>query len=151
MKKVFVVLVVLFVLGSGAVFAQVSDTAQLVLSGVIGPYVNITITPAPAAGNLNLNVAQTNLLVGTAVEVSNVPYNVSASSVNGFEFTNGPESHPYELFYAGQAVSQGADIFGASQSATVGQNREIRVTYAAALGIPSGTYTDEVTFTIEQQ
>lgn len=37
MKKVLVLLAVLLVLGSGAVFAQVSDTAQLVLSGIVGP------------------------------------------------------------------------------------------------------------------
>lgn len=153
MKKVLIVLVVLSVMGGGVAFGQVSDTAQLVLTGTVGDFVSIDITALAAASNLNLNTAQTNLDVATATEVSNVIYNVSASTVNNFQFTNGAsEFHPYSLTYGGQAVPTNGDpIFGANQGATAGQSRTVAVTYSAASGITGGTYTDTITFTIESQ
>ena len=153
MKKVFVILVVLFVLGSGAVFAQVSDTAQLVLSGFVGDFVSITVTPTAAASNINLNLAQNNLVVGNAVEVANVLYDVSASSLNGFVFANGlGDTHGYDLSYGGETVaagSGGTQSLFTGQTPTAGQNRSITITFPVATGIASGSYSDEITFTIE--
>lgn len=149
MKKVFVVLVVLFVVGSGAVFAQASGTADLVLSGVVGANVSISIE-----GNNNealmLQSAQTNVLVGTATEIANVPYSVGVSSANDtFALTHsGGETIGYTLTYGGlTANATGGNIFTA-QSATSGRERDIRISYAPEPSLPEGVYSDLITLTI---
>lgn len=153
MKKVMMVWMMVLVIGSGVLIAQTqSDSASLILSGVVGANVSITIEGTGNEG-LNLQLPQSNVLVGTATEVANVPYNVSAFTTNGFALTFDSENAiSYTVSYDGQTVSQNGDnIFGSPQSTTSGRNRSIRISYTDVSGRTEGMYSDEITFTISAE
>lgn len=149
MKKVLIILSVLMFLVSMGAFAQtITDSASLNLSGTVGDFVSITVTPEPAATSLALSSGQASQLqVATVTVSSNVGYDVTANSTNGFNFTNGTENVAYTLYFDGAVVSSnGATV--ASGSSANGVSAPVAVTYNAATSVPSGTYADTVTFTI---
>ena len=150
MSKARILFSLLLVGVSLGVSAQLSDSATLLLTGTVGQFVSIDVTPAPAASALTLSVAQsTPLDVGTVTESSNTAYAVTAGSANGFSFANaGADSVPYTLWYDGAAVTaNGATVSSGSSASNV--VRSVAVTYAAAgTGVATGVYSDTVTFTI---
>ncbi len=148
MKKMFLILtVLLFGVAMGA-FAQITDSATLNLSGTVGDFVSINVTPEPAATNLALSSGQSSQLqVATVTISSNVGYDVDVNSTNTFNFTDGTEDVPYNLYYDGTVVSSNGDVVESGSSAN-GATRPVAVTYNAATGVDPGTYSDTVTFTI---
>lgn len=148
MKKRIIALAGAILLSAGAVSAQTTDSATLLLSGVVGPYVSIQVTPTANATNLLLNIPQTSpVTVAEVVEVSNESYTVSVSSVNGFSFSNGDHPHDYTLYYGGTAFPDGGQVSSGAFANHV--TRTVGVTYDSATTLQPGTYTDTVTFTIE--
>ena len=150
MRKVRILFALLLVGVSLGVSAQLTDSAALLLTGTVGQFVAIDVTPAPAASALTLSVAQsTPLEVGTVTESSNTAYTVTAGSANGFNFANaGVDQVPYTLWYDGATVAaNGATVSSGTSASNVA--RSVAVTYAAAgVAIATGTYSDTVTFTI---
>jgi spore coat protein U-like protein len=148
MKKLLVVTTVLLVAVSMGAFAQITDSASLNLSGTVGDFVSISVTPEPAATSLALSSGQASQLqVATVTISSNVAYDVTVNSTNTFNFNNGSESLSYELYYDGtQVASNGATV--ESGSTANGATRPVAVTYNAATTQSTGTYSDTVTFTI---
>lgn len=149
MKKRTLLMLLVLVVVSGFAVAQTSDSATLFLSGVVGDFVDIAVNPAPAATNLALNVAQSApLQVATVVETSNTSYEVTATSANTFNFSDGTTNLPYTLYYDGSAVASSGDVVSSGASAN-NVSRTVEVTYPAAPGgTTSGTYSDTVTFQI---
>jgi len=146
-KRTLIALIVLVVVG-GAVSAQTTDSASLFLSGIVGDYVEINVTPTAAATNLLLNIAQPSPVeVATVTETSNTPYTVTATSVNGFTLSDGTNTHPYTMYYAGTAISTSGDQVSSGTSAN-NVSRSVGVTYNSASALQAGTYTDTVTFEI---
>ncbi|MFP4151270.1 MAG: hypothetical protein ACLFR8_00470 [Alkalispirochaeta sp.] len=146
-KRTLIALIVLVVIG-GAVAAQTTDSASLFLSGIVGDYVEISVAPTAAATNLLLNIAQASPVeVATVTETSNSAYTVTATSVNGFELSDGTNAHPYTMYYAGTAITASGDEVSSGASAN-NVNRSVGVTYNSAGTLPAGTYTDTVTFEI---
>jgi len=130
-------------------FAQVTDTATLNLSGTVGDFVSITVNPDPAATSLALSSGQaTQLQVGTVTVSANVAYDVTVASANNFDFTDGTNTLAYSFYYDGALVaSSGANV--ESGTTANGATRPVAVTYAAAgPSLPTGTYSDTLTFTI---
>src|SRR6056297_1840581 len=110
MKKRIVLVAVALLLVAAFVPAQTTDSASLFLSGVVGDYVEISVTPTAAATNLLLNIAQVSPLeVATVVETSNSAYTVTATSVNLFELSDGTNTHPYTMYYDGTAIGASGD------------------------------------------
>ncbi|SIQ38691.1 hypothetical protein SAMN05920897_10817 [Alkalispirochaeta americana] len=148
MKKRLIALAGAILLTAGALSAQTTDSASLFLSGVVGPYVNIEVTPTANATNLLLNIAQGSpVTVAEVVEVSNESYTVSVSSVNNFAFSNGDHTHDYILYYGGTAFPEGGQVSTGGFANHV--TRTVGITYDSAGTLQAGTYTDTVTFTIE--
>lgn len=148
MKKRMILVAVALLLVAAFVPAQTTDSASLFLSGVVGDYVEINVTPTAAATNLLLNIAQVSPLeVATVVETSNSGYTVTATSVNSFEFSDGTNTHPYTMYYDGTAIAASGDTVTTGASAN-NVSRTVEVTYASAATLPQGTYTDTVTFEI---
>jgi spore coat protein U-like protein len=149
MKKTLLILVALATIISMGAFAQVTDSASLFLSGTVGDFVSITVTPEPAATGLTLSVAQTTpLLVATVTESSNTGYNVVATSANSFNFSDGSASLPYQMYYDGALIAASGDTVTTGSSAS-SVARPITVTFPAAPGgATPGSYSDTVTFTI---
>lgn len=147
-RLLFLSSLILFVLGM-AFAQQTTDSASLNLSGTVGDFVSVSVTPEPAASGLSLSMNQPSLLqVGTVVETSNVPYEVTATSTNSFEFSNGTETVPYTFYYDGSAVASSGDTVS-SGSQAAGISRPVSVTYSAAdINNPTGAYSDTVTFSI---
>lgn len=150
MKKVLTIFVVLMVVGTVGLFAQtLTDSATLFLSGTVGDFVQIDVTPEPAATSLALSAGQASpLQVATVTETSNTAYEVTASSANSFSFSDGTNTLSYTLYYDGATVpTNGATV---SSGATAnGVTRPVSVTFpAAGTGAATGTYSDTVTFTI---
>ena len=148
MKKVLMILIVLLAVVSMGAFAQITDTATLFLSGTVGNYVSITVTPNASAPSLALAAGQSSpLQVATVTETSNTSYTVTASSANSFNFTDGTDNLPYTLYYDGSPVASGTPV--ASGSSASGVSRPVSVTFPAApTSATTGTYSDTVTFTI---
>ncbi|MFW5695175.1 MAG: hypothetical protein ACOCYB_08395 [Alkalispirochaeta sp.] len=151
MKKLLVILTVLLVAVTMGAFAQTSDSATLNLSGTVGDFVSISVNPEPAATSLALSSGQASQLQVATVSVSaNVAYDVTVNSTNSFNFTDGAEDVPYELYYDGSQVSSNGELVESGSSAN-GSTKPVAVTYNAATGIDPGTYADTVTFTIDAQ
>jgi hypothetical protein len=151
MKKTLLILVALATIFSMGAFAQVTDSASLFLSGTVGDFVSITVTPEPAATALTLSIAQTTpLLVATVTESSNTPYTVVADSANSFNFSDGSTSLPYQMYYDGTLIAASGDtVTPLTSGGAAAAVRPITVTYpAAGSGTTSGIYSDNVTFTI---
>lgn len=149
MKRLLILSSLLLLILGGAFAQQTTDSASLNLSGTVGDFVSVSVTPTPAASGLSLSMNQPSLLqVGTVVETSNVNYQVTATSTNGFEFSNGNDTVPYTFYYDGAAVASSGDTVS-SGSQAAGISRPVSVTYSAAVaGNPTGTYSDTITFTI---
>jgi hypothetical protein len=148
MKKRMILVAVVLLVVAEFVPAQKTDSASLFLSGVVGDYVEINVTPTAAATNLLLNIAQVSPLeVATVVETSNTGYTVTATSVNSFEFSDGTNTHPYTMYYDGTPIAASGDDVTTGASAN-NVSRTVEVTYASAAGLDAGTYTDTVTFEI---
>ena len=139
--------VLLFVVAMGA-FAQITDSASLNLSGTVGDFVSINVTPEPAATSLALSSGQAaQLQVATVTISSNVSYDVDVNSANTFNCNRGSEDVPYSRYYDGTVISSNGDVVESGSSAN-GATRPVAVTYNAATTQSSGTYSDTVTFTI---
>ncbi|MFW5827989.1 MAG: spore coat protein U domain-containing protein [Alkalispirochaeta sp.] len=150
MKKLVVILTILLVAVSMGAFAQ-TDSATLNLSGTVGDFVSIAVSPEPAATSLALSSGQASQLqVATVTLSANVGYDVSVNSTNAFNFTDGAEDVPYELYYDGTQVTSNGDNVESGSSAN-GATRPVAVTYNAAPSVDPGTYSDTVTFTIDAQ
>ena len=150
MKKFLPILVVFMIFGSVGLFAQsLSDSASLFLSGTVGEFVSVDVTPEPAATGLALTAGQASpLLVATVTETSNTAYEVTASSANAFNFSDGTNDLSYTLYYDGAAVTSSGDTVSSGASAS-GVSRPVTVTFpAAGSGADTGVYSDTVTFTI---
>lgn len=147
MKKYLLILALVSVVAFGA-FAQ--TTATLNLTGTVGTIMSIDLVAEPVAGNLVLSVDQlTPLQVATITETSNVAYDVSVNSTNGYTFANGSDSMPYSLYYGGSVVS-GNGVVNSGTFAN-GVVKTVSITYNAASGLDPGTYSDTLTFTISAQ
>lgn len=149
MKKLVIILTVLLVAVSMGAFAQITDTATLNLSGTVGDFVSITVSPDPAASSLALSGGQgPQLQVGTVTVSANVAYDITVASTNNFDFSDGTNTLAYSFYYDGTLVgSSGASV--ETGTTANGVTRPVAVTYAApGPSLPTGTYTDTLTFTI---
>lgn len=150
MKKLFASLFLLLSLN-----AYSATTGTLLLKGVVGQVLSITVTPETVASNLPLSVTQTDTKVATINEKSNssTGYKVRITSDNlgNLKRASGTELFPYTMKYNGSSVNLSTgQNFVNSTTSTVNVNRDVTISYT---GVPEsnmveGTYTDLVTFEI---
>lgn len=147
MKKILIG--VLFGLVSLLAFGQTNDSASLTLTGIVGEFVSLSITPEPTASNLALGSAQVSpLTVATVIETSNTAYTVTVNSSNNFKFKNGGgDEHSYTLYYDGVAVTSNGETITNNGAPANNENKTVAITYSVFNGAP-GTYADTLTFTI---
>lgn len=140
-----------------ATSAFAATTGTLLLQGVVGQKVAITVTEEATAATLDLETSQTDLKVATVNEISNskTGYSVTITSANlgNLKRTDGAEVFAYSLKYGGAAVGLGTvagTTFSTQTGAAVNINKDVEISYTgvAAELMVSGTYADTVTFEI---
>lgn len=141
-----------FLLSIGSLKA--ATTGTLALTGIIPKKVEITVSPTPAASNLNLELTQSNLSVATLTGKSNVNagYKITVISsnlgklvhtVNNTQFVNYtlkldttslPLTSPSFVNYTGKGT----------------YSKDVNISYTGVDGFnfDDGNYTDTLTFTI---
>ena len=161
---------VLFLFGAAVAAAQTpqtSDSGTLTLEGTVPKIVTINVSPKSVASNLDLSTDQTDLLVATVTETSNVRagYSVTVQSANAasqsttdpfFASTSGGNSDTlsYTLKYDGDTVSftggSAATVTDASDKTAVGgSTHEVRISYTGTTkNLYADSYQDTLTFTI---
>jgi len=165
MSKKLLLVGVLFSLLAVAGFAQVTDSASITLQGVVAPVVTVTVTPESGYNTLNLGTDQTDLLVATVNEFSNVAagYTVTLTSVYaganatadaGFSSLSTGDTLAYSVEYDGAAVafsggSATVTPAGTKSATAAGVDKAVTISYSgAAVVLGDGTYTDTLEFTI---
>lgn len=136
-----------------------ATTGGVTLTGTVGPALDIEVTPTGSYNTLNLASTQTDVLVATVRERSNVAYDVSVASTNyascGGAYScliSGADVVPLTLKINGTTISFTAasvvykNDAAASLSWTTAEN--VTVSYTIATQLPAGTYQETYTFTI---
>lgn len=152
--KKIVVLFVVMIMASGAVFA-----ADLVLSGTIDQNVSFSVTPVSGTADAlelfaSSATAVTDLKVADAVTISNAAngYKIESFSTYGGKLTS---SNSDEVTYTAKlgthtiALDTSAALIYSSTAITpsAGLAEDIVISYTKD-NYPAGTYTDTITFTI---
>lgn len=139
--------------------AFASDTATLILSGIVPAVANLTVTPNGTA-NTTLDIVNgtNNLLVATAQESCNTPtgYKINIKSQTGGLLVNATNANlktTYTLSYGGQQLTltqnyQQAKNVTVLNSPAVNVSSNINVSVAAYAAALAGTYSDTVTLQI---
>jgi hypothetical protein len=133
--------------------AFASTTATLLLKGSIAPVLEVSVAPETLASNLPLDIAQTNTKIGTVTERSNsrTGYKVTITSQNAGKMKlDNDNSLSYQLTYDGQAVTlTQPQTFAFPFTSSAPVTRDVKINYQAApSSLPTGDYTDTLTFTI---
>lgn len=164
MKRIALITAVLIL--AAALSAQ--ESGSLTLQGSVLGVLEITITPEPDIGLLNLNIDVTDKLIGTAIERSNKKdgYTVTLSSTNAaaasessaFFKSADPENTDtleYTVEYNGFPVTFSAGIAVVSdvseKTPGAGVEKAVTISYAGGSGplLYEDSYSDTLTFTIE--
>lgn len=135
------------------VLAATSGT--LLLQGTIPDDLSLVVVPETNVhDNLDLTQDQTDLKVATVEEYSNSPtgFEILIQSQNSGELVNGTNSLPYTLKYDGVGVTlTSGNQVQAKSSATSSihdYDSDVTISYTSQ-SLPSGTYEDTLTFTIQ--
>ena len=135
------------------VFAATSGT--LLLTGFIPKQVSIVVTPLAAASNLNLEVSQTSLNVGSLTGSSNsgAGYRISVASTNlgKLVHTSTPTSFvPYTLKIDTSTYNLGTGSFIDFTGIGNFTAKQISISYTGVDGnlFKDGSYTDSIVFSI---
>lgn len=154
MKKMMLTISTALVTSTSAFSAT---TGSLLLQGIVGQRVSITVQAEALASALNLESSQTDLKVATVTEASNskTGYKVTITSANlgKLKRTGGAEVFSYTLKYGGSAVglsSTAGTVFTSATPAAVSVNKDVQISYTGtpAESMVEGTYADTVTFNI---
>lgn len=136
-----------------------SDTAELVISGVVAPVCNIEVAPTVAATALNISGGESATSIASVTEQSNSPagYTVSVSSLNNGNLkhaTVAGEQFAYQLSYDGAAnfapttapavVKTSGPLPGFTTDVS-----DVKITFAAQPTAMVGTYSDTLSFTLQ--
>lgn len=152
MKKTLFVLT-LATLSATQAFA--GTQAILSLKGVVAPILDISVAAEPAALQLELANAKTNLKVATVTEKTNyhTGYKIRAKSTHGGKLVNvndSTSSVPYTLTYGNIPVTLTTSPNQIFTTNTKGTNtKDILLTYGQVSNLSAGSHEDEVQFTIE--
>jgi hypothetical protein len=152
MKKTFIALALVTLSGSQA---YAGTQALLTLKGVVAPILDISIAAEPAALQLELANAKTNLKVATVTEKTNyhTGYKIKAKSTYGGKLVNvndSTSSVPYTLSYGNTPVTLTTSPNQIFTTSTKGTNsKDILITYGQVANLSAGSHEDEVQFTIE--
>ncbi len=154
MKKLNLIATVLttFTLASSALAAT---SATLQLRGVVPARLSIELIDDTAAGTLDLETTQTDLLVAQTREKSNskTGYKVNISSTNNGELVSDEDSSStiaYTLKYDGSAVDLSGEDFSYAYPTPGNNDRDVQISYTGVAfeDLVEGTYGDDVTFVI---
>lgn len=156
---------ILMVCSPAAADDSLSSSASLTISATVGSVLSLTITPTEAANSLELysansNTTVENLLVATAVRISNnrkghiISYcseygglkNSTADEIIEYTFTYGTNNQKHS---SSKTTKTKVKKYNNPTSGS-GASDEIRITYDKG-PYPTGTYTDTITFTIEEK
>jgi len=152
-------LVAVALIATGA-SARAATTGTLVLSGTIGQVCSIAVAPQGIASALDLNIAQTALVVASITETSNdnAGYKVNLNTANGtstgiFKGTAGnTDTLAYTVLYNGVTetfVGGNVQVTNVTtRTPTGGVVKPVALTYGAGAGLNSDTYTDTLTVTL---
>lgn len=160
-KRVLIIASILILVSFSAFSAT---NGSLTLTGTVNGILDIQVSAATIASNLDLTASQNDLVVATVVEKSNKAdgYTVelesanataAASSVAALEGTGtNTDSLDYSLSYDGNTVNlvNGSAVVTDSNTATgaAGVSKTLAITYAGDAGLTEGSYTDTLTLTI---
>ena len=166
-SNILILVLALFLFGATAAVAQNSDSGTLTLEGTVPEILTINVSAESVASNLDLSTDQTDLLVATVTETSNVRagYSVTVESANAasqsstdpfFASTSAGNSDTlsYTLKYDGSTVSfsggSAATVTNASdKTAAGGSTNEVRISYTGTTqNLYADSYQDTLTFTI---
>jgi hypothetical protein len=155
-RKISLILITLGLLSSSSgLLAATSGT--LTLSGVIDAVVSIVVNDTGAGSNMDLTLAQNDLVVATLDESSNTAagYQIFVKSTNAglLKHSNGA-GVTYTAKYDGSMVTLAVTDQLAKSVVTGGvqsDSSDFAISYSAqdATTLEQGTYTDTVTFTIQ--
>ncbi|OQW52821.1 MAG: hypothetical protein A4S09_08230 [Proteobacteria bacterium SG_bin7] len=136
-----------------------SDTAQLVISGVVLPICNIEVAATVAASSLNISGGESSTTIANVTEQSNVPtgYTVSVSSLNNGNLkhaTVAGEQFAYQLSYDGGANfgPTTAPAVVKTSGALPGFTTDVsavKISFPAQATAMVGTYSDTLSFTLQ--
>lgn len=149
--------------GAFAQSAQTSDEGSIILTGMVAGRVSISVTPEGEYNSLDLMANVSNLQVATVTERSNVSsgYTVRVSSSNfadgspRFAGGAGNDTLAYSISYDGSPVdfSENSPIITDVNSrleSVAGVSKALRISYdGSSVNIVEGSYSDQLTFTIE--
>lgn len=136
---------------SGPVTATTVST-RLELTGRITMRCSLTITPDARAGQLNLLVGASVLVVARLVETCNGPYGVTVQSRSGGELRSSLATDaalPYQVIYDGQSGSLRQPMVVERATAATARAAELALTFAPATRALPGVYSDELTLLIQ--
>ncbi|MCF8057670.1 MAG: fimbrial protein [Bacteriovoracaceae bacterium] len=157
MKKLLII--GLMILTANNIFAQASTTGVLTLTGQVDEVFSISVADVSGvADSLDLTASPTNLKVAAVTESTNssIGYNISMKSAgNGFLKNGTVDSLAYEIKYGASgtfATPSSTDVVvkTATTSGVTVNNSDVFIKYTgkSADQMASGTYTDNLTFTI---
>jgi len=160
-KRVLIIASILLLVSFGAFSAT---SGSLTLTGTVNGILDIQVSAAAIASNLDLTTSQNDLVVATVIEKSNKAdgYTVELESANATAASsstatlNGTGTNTdaldYSLSYDGNAVNlvNGSAVVTDSNAATgaAGVSKTLAITYAGDAGLTEGSYTDTLTLTI---
>lgn len=137
-----------------------ATTGSLLLSGVVAPRTEITVTADANASSLPVGSTVSNLKIASVNELSNnkAGYTVSLASANNGQLKESntqavglSDSLPYSLSYNGNPVGLNggsAQISNISSRTTgAGTDNVLAISFSSAF-LNADTYTDTLTFTI---
>ncbi|MBB6481041.1 hypothetical protein [Spirochaeta isovalerica] len=133
--------------------AMADTTGTLTLTGTVDSNMAIVVTPVDGVYNdLDLLNDASNLKVATVTEISNSAYTVTVSSDNSSELAGPSDSLAYTLTYDGASIDLTSGSAVITNTTTVtdadGLDKDLNISYTGNPALPSGTYTDTLTFTI---
>lgn len=162
MLRKYVLILVLIFLFTG--FLSAETDVGFSLSGYVGEVIDISVTPDPQAGKLDLLTGKKDLPIAVVCERSNLRegYTVMLSSAYAESTGNGqaafagteenPDILPYSLSYGEEPVvfNSGVAIITSSDTGTGadGLNRQLKISYEGQPDIYEGSYSDTLSFLI---
>lgn len=145
-------------------YLAAATTGTLTLTGVVNGVLDITVTPATVASNLDLTTSQTDLTVATVVEKSNkaAGFTVTLQSANAVAASSATpslkgsgavtDSVNYTVKYGGNAVTfanGSAQVTNYSGATGInGLTKVLAISYTGNTGLQEGTYSDTLTLVI---
>lgn len=162
MNKRFLMITSLMIWVAFSAFSATSGS--LTLTGTVNGILDIQVSAAAVASNLDLTANQSDLVIATVIEKSNKAdgYTVELESANAAAASSSvatlegtgtnTDSLDYSISYDGNAVNlvNGTAVVTDSTSATgaAGLTKSLAITYTGDAGLTEGSYTDTLTLTI---